>query len=255
MTARTSLPVIGAVLALGISSLALGTASAAVTHHAPPDRSFCVPFVNNLETLNSISFMANVPLTATVANGPRMDTYLTELLRDINDQIRIFNTDVTSVHSSKRTALLLATISDLRIETTRVQAYSTAVERMVASKDADLLKSANADVAVAANKSCLVWAQQLIHGFVLAEFTIGVAQDGPLPGDRPDAVATDKDLVQESRGYGGFVTVKVLKVSSRTGPLRSAKVAITESSYTVDVCMTFSGKIHEHYEAFTALAC
>ncbi|MGB8196487.1 MAG: hypothetical protein WCF25_05725 [Acidimicrobiales bacterium] len=253
---RKTILVLGTVLTFGLSSLTLSSAPAsAATHHEPPDRSFCLPLVNNLETLRTISIMANVPLTATVANGPRMDTYLTNLLSDINDEIRIFNGDVTSARSSRRKALLRATIPELQEETTRVRAYSTAIERMIAAKNAHPLKLANVDVAVDANKSCLVWAQQLIHGFVMAEFTVGLAQDGPLPGDGPNDVATDADLVQESHGYGGLVTVKILNVSSKTGPLRSAKVAITESSYTVDICMTFSGHIHEHYEAFTALAC
>ena len=255
MYLRRSLPAIAAVLVLGLSPLTMSSPAVAATHPAPPDTSFCVPFVNNLEALRSISFMGNVPLAATVANGPRTGAYLTTLLRDINDQVRIFNVEVTSTQSSSREDLLNATIADLRAETTRVQAYRRAVAHLIATKDPAVLTMANADVAVDANRSCLVWAQQLILGFVFAEFAVTNAQVGNLPGDGAHGVATAKGLDQEGRLYRGLVTVKVLKVRSKTGPLRTAKLVITESLYTVGVCLTFSGKSTNYNEAFSARVC
>jgi hypothetical protein len=126
---------------------------------------------------------------------------------------------------------------------------------MTITKNPALLKMANSDIAVDANNSCIVWAQQLIVGFVFAEFTIGNAQNGPFPGDGPNAAATAKDLRMTSRGYGGRIDLTILTSTPKNGTLRSAKVAITQSKYTVDVCLQFSGKGHNDYEAFNASVC
>ena len=256
MHARTTFATLGVTFALCWVPLTVSSASASRTP-APPDARTCLPLVNDLESLKTMSFMANVPLTATVANGPRMETYLRSFVIDLNEQASIFTKEITPTTPPSVTAQLRAAITQLRREVPRARAYLDAVRQMVATKNPKPLKLANADVAVDANTSCLVWAQQLIHGFVLAESAIGFAQDGPLPGAGPNAVATAKDLRVEVNGYGTgpLLVVKVLNAKPKNGALRSAKVAFTGSGYTVDVCMTFAGIVHENYEAFSATAC
>jgi len=250
-----SLTPLGVALAIGVVPLTLSTSALAATHVAPPIKSYCAPLVNNLEALRVISVMSNIPTAATVATGPRVETYLTNFARDLDEQGKILSADVTNAHSPSHKALLRTTISELRGEVTRVLAYSETVQQMTTTKNSTLLKMANSDVAVDANKSCIVWAQQLIVGFVFAEATIGSAQDGPFPGDGPNAAATAKDLRMASRGYGGRIGLTILTSTPRNGTLRSAKVAITQSKYTVDVCLRFSGKDHNDYEAFNASVC
>lgn len=255
MKVLKSLTPIGVALAIGVVPLTLSTTASAATHVAPPNKSYCAPLVNNLEALRVISVMSNIPTAATVATGPRVETYLTNFVRDLDDQGKILGADVTKTHSPSHRALLRTTISELGAEVTRVQAYSKTVQKMTITKNPALLKMANSDVAVDANKSCIVWAQQLIVGFVFAEFTVSSAQEGPPLGDGPKAVATLNVLLTETRGYGGLTTVRILKATPKNGALRSAKIAVTESKYTVDVCLGFSGKSHNNYEAFDATVC
>jgi hypothetical protein len=250
-----SLTPFGVALAIGAVPLTLSTTASAAHHVAPPNKSYCAPFVNNVEALGSGSVFGNIPLTATPANGSRMNTYLTNYVKALGDLATIFRTDVTNAHTPSRKALLLATINELHIEITHVQTYSKTVQLMVATKNSALLRMANSDVAVDANKSCLVWGQQLIVGFVFAENIIGQAQDGPLPGEGPNATATSRELRLVTNGYRGLITVKILKSTPKNGTLRSAEIAVTESKYTVDVCLKFSGKSRNDYEAFHASVC
>lgn len=250
-----SLAPIGVALSIGVVTLTLSTTASSTTYVAPPNKSYCAPLVNNLEALRVISVMSNIPTAATVATGPRVETYLTNFVRALDDQRKILSADIANTLSPSRRALLRTTISELSAEVTRVQAYSKTVQKMTRTKNPSLLKMANSDVAVDANRICSVWAQQLIVGFVFAEFTASSAQYGVLPGNARNGVATIRNLRAETRGYGGLTTVKILKATPKKGALRSAKIAVTESDYTVDVCLGFSGTSHNNYEAFNASAC
>lgn len=255
MKVLKSLTQFGVALAIGVVPLTLSTTVSGANHVAPPNKNYCAPFVNHVEALGSGSVFGNIPLTATPANGSRMNTYLTNYVKALGDLAKTFRTDVTHAHTLSREALLLATITELHTEIKHVQTYSKTVRLMVASKNSALLKMANSDVTVDANKSCLVWGQQLIVGFVFAENVIGQAQNGPSPGEGPNAAATSEELLLVTKDYRGLITVKFLKSTPKNGALRSAKIAVTESKYTVDVCLKFSGKSYNDFEAFNASVC
>jgi hypothetical protein len=42
--------------------------------------------------------MGNIPTAATVATGPRVETYLTNFVRALDDQGKILSADVTNAH-------------------------------------------------------------------------------------------------------------------------------------------------------------
>jgi len=230
-----------AMVTLGVMTITLrgGAVSGAASPHVPPNAKWCVPFLNNLDQLGSIDAMWMMPVTATLSTGATVANELVPYTESLAIVANTFSLEATRVDSASRKTELLITAADMRTEVTHVKLFIKALRSMTAAKNPALLKMANADVSVDANESCLVWAQQLNYGHFFATATISLGVNVTPNSNGPNSMASAKGLRRAIMDYP--VNVVILSASPKRGLLRSAKIAITASNYTVDVCMTFSG--------------
>jgi hypothetical protein len=232
--ALKSIASIGIAIVFGVvaPTLSGNFAASAAAPDMPPDATFCVPFLNNLQALGINDIVGNLPTTATVSTGASVVTNLSSGVRALVALGKNLSFAAADAPTPISNATIEATASELRTEIAHVQAYIKSVRSMTATKNPAILKMANADVAVDANRSCVVWGQQLIIGFVTAQETLNKAPRGVTP----------MELRIQAQSYGSRVTFIILSATPTSGSLKSAKVAISESKYTVDVCLDFSAK-------------